>query len=131
MNAPFAYYYPPELFSKSRCCHYLHFEKKYQKQMKIILFLILLKIGLNGKKKKKSFDGYMKFDICKDCSHLSKFPLITYEDEKWRILGGIYISNFSSSIIELIQKKKFMFFIRYNFSCTSCICHIDSYGFNL
>lgn len=60
---------------------------------------------------KKSFDGYMKFDICKDCSHLSKFPLITYEDEKWRILGGIYISNFASSIIELNQKKKISCFL--------------------
>lgn len=52
----------------------------------------------------------MKFDISQDYPQLGKFPLINYDDENyeeknWRILGGIYISNFASTIIELNRQK--------------------------
>ena len=82
--------------------------------MRIGLFVALLIIRLKGQKKikiqllnafKKSFDGYMRLDISKDCSQLNQFPLIDYEDEDWKILGGIYISNLASSILELNQNK--------------------------
>lgn len=53
---------------------------------------------------KKSFDGYVKFDIAHDSPELRKFPIIDYNDEKWRILGGIYISNYASTIIEKNSK---------------------------
>lgn len=42
-NCKSAIFYPPELFTNAfnHFCHYLHFKKKFRKQMKILLFLIL------------------------------------------------------------------------------------------
>lgn len=113
-NALYAIYYPPELFTNSYnyFCHYLWFEKKLPKLNENSFINDFIQTFVKRPEKeadtsfdafKKSFDGYVKFDIAHDSPELRKFPIIDYNDEKWRILGGIYISNYASTIIEKKQ----------------------------
>lgn len=55
LNAPFAYYYPPELFSDNFniFCHYLHFEKKIPKTNENYFIFDFIENWIKRKEKEK------------------------------------------------------------------------------
>lgn len=110
IHSSFAFFYTPEQFSDSfnHFCHYLYFQRKIPTSIDDSFICDFIKNWVKHPEKEKetnfetfknSFDGYISFDIAHDDPHLKRFPIIDHKGEKWRIVGGIYISNLASDIL--------------------------------